>query len=153
MKALRSKINDSEAHKYIREMKEINALLESAQMNKTPIGINIGKNLNSKVLFNYIYILLFSYIFSIVKVISIWGKWRDIEKWVKHKIIQNNTKSSVQKCQVFFCLVYFQSFICLFVRFTSNLIFSLKIQNMHKYFWTYFENLYLALSLFIDKYC
>lgn len=77
--ALRSKINYSEAHKYIREMKEINALLESTQVNKTPIKINIGKFLNPKVLFNYIYILFFSYTSPIVK-INIWEKWKDIEK-------------------------------------------------------------------------
>lgn len=60
-------------------MKEINALLESTQVNKTPIKINIGKFLNPKVLFNYIYILFFSYTSPIVK-INIWEKWKDIEK-------------------------------------------------------------------------
>lgn len=61
LKALRSKINYSEAHKYIGEMKEINALLGSTQMNKTPIRINIGKCLNPKVLFNHIYILIVTF--------------------------------------------------------------------------------------------
>lgn len=58
-------------------MKEINALLESAQMNKTPIRINVGECLNPKVLSN-IYILI-SYIFSIVKVI------KNLEKKLKRE--------------------------------------------------------------------
>lgn len=61
-------------------MKEIDALLESTQMNKTPIRMNIGKCLNPKVLFNYIYILLFNYIFPTIKVITIREKWKDTEK-------------------------------------------------------------------------
>lgn len=39
-------------------MKEINVLLESTQMNKVPIRINIGKCLKPKALFTYICILI-----------------------------------------------------------------------------------------------